>query len=120
MVLIILMLIFSSCNIPAQSIISDQGSCQSQIIQEIIIPPQEYYYVRYDPETGHFDEPVMQPQTMGLLDSVCQAIAKAPRWMQSALTTQFHHIDTPELYATLLLNMNVQYVDEIAFTIAYA
>jgi hypothetical protein len=90
----------------------------SMVTQEIEIPPDSDYYIRFDPENNRLIPEDTVPSAQGLSEKSIAAIAKSPRWIQPRLTSQFHDLDNPEDYADVLLNASKKYADEIAFSIA--
>jgi hypothetical protein len=90
----------------------------SKISREIEIPPESDYFIRFDSLNQTLSSQEILPLSSGLSETVLAAIAKSPRWIQSRLTSQFRNLTDPESYATVLLNTNKQYADEIAFSIA--
>ncbi len=90
----------------------------SMITKEVEIPAGSDYYIKFDAQSVTLEGKDTVPATTGLSDTVIAAIAKAPRWVQAALTRQFHNLSAPEPYASLLINASKQYADEIAFSIA--
>ena len=90
----------------------------TMVNQSVQLFPGEYHYLKYDSLTKYLEPQQHTSLTDGLSPVVCDAIAKTPLWLQSMLTTQFHHLSNPEPYAQLIINSSRQLADEIAFTIA--
>jgi hypothetical protein len=117
---IVLILTPGAISVP-QSFHPVNGSEQpvvSMVTQEIEIPPNSDYYVRFDPENNSLLTQNIVPSTQGLSEKSIAAIAKSPRWIQPRLTSQFHDLENPESYADVLLNASKKYADEIAFSLA--
>ena len=93
-------------------------SITTMVNQSVQLAPGEYHYIKYDSLTKYLEPQQHKSLTDGLSPVVCDAIAKTPLWLQSMLTTQFHHLSNPEPYAQLIINSSRQLADEIAFTIA--
>ena len=90
----------------------------SMVTQEIEIPPDSDYYIRFDSENNILLPQDTVPSTQGLSEKSIAAIAKSPRWIQPRLTSQFHELNNPDSYADVLLNASKKYADEIAFSLA--
>jgi hypothetical protein len=98
--------------------LSTDSQLVSKISREIDLPPDSEYIIHYDAQNQTLYAQDIEPVTAGLSDHVQQAIAKAPRWIQPRLASQFQTLSDPEPYADVLLNASRQYADEIAFSIA--
>jgi len=90
----------------------------SMITKDVEIPAGSDYYLKFDAQNLTLQGKDITPATTSLSETVIAAIAKSPRWIQAALTRQFHNLSDPEPYASLLINAMKAYTDEIAFSIA--
>jgi|GEM_PF-684912 len=97
---------------------TEEPKVVSMISTQVELPAGSDYYIAFDSQNLTLKTQDSVPFSQGLSDSVIAAIAKAPRWIQAALTRQFHNMSSPESYATLLINASKQFADEIAFSIA--
>ena len=98
--------------------ITSESTLVSKISQEIEIPPDSDYYIRFDSQNLTLQPKIVEPSANGLSEAVIAAIAKSPRWIQPRLTSQFQTLSDPESYAEILVNASKKYADEIAFSIA--
>ena len=86
----------------------------------IDIPPQEEYYIKFDPKNFHIEEKNTDSSHILSKKIIKKALIKSPSWLRKDLLRQFSHIDNAEDYANLMLNMSRRYTDEIAFSIAFS
>ncbi len=86
----------------------------------IDIPPQEEYYIKFDPKNFHIEEKNTDSSHILSKKIIKKALIKSPSWLRKDLLRQFSHIDNAEDYANLILNMSRRYTDEIAFSIAFS
>jgi len=101
-----------------KTLASSDQKIVSMITKDIEVPAGSDYYIKFDAQNLTLVGKDILPATSGLPDTVIAAIAKAPHWIQEALTRQFHNLSDPEPYAAVLLNASKQFADEIAFSIA--
>jgi len=113
---IILPALANSAN-PINGFIKDNKKIIGKIATDIEIPANSDYFIKFDSENLSLEKQSISAYSSGLSEKIIEAIAKSPKWIQRALTRQFHAIDG-ENYADLILEASRKYVDEIAFTIA--
>jgi len=90
----------------------------SAVKTQVTIPPNSDYIIAFNATNQTLTPEHPTPLTDGLNQTVINAIAKCPHWLQPDLTRQFHTITDPQPYADLLINASTQYIDEIAFSLA--
>ena len=87
---------------------------------QIEIPANSDYYIRFNSEKKNFEKEELQPISKDLSEIEKNAIAKAPRWIQRKLIQQIQKINNSEDYINLILKSDIKYTDEIAFSIAHS
>ena len=87
--------------------------------KKVEIQPGEDFYITFNSKNVKLESEEIPHATKGLSTKIINAIAKSPKWIQNNLTRQFQSINGED-YADLILNAKKQYVDEIAFSIAYS
>jgi hypothetical protein len=92
----------------------------SSLCGQIEIPPGSNYYIKFDSQNKKLEKEELIPISTGLSEIELQAIAKAPTWLQRRLIKQFQKINNSYDYVKLLLESDMQFTDEIAFTIAHS
>ena len=104
---------FSSNSVSVNQIISKDKF-------QIEIPADSDYYIKYDSKLQTLIKENIQSIISGLNEDEINAIIKSPIWIQRNLVKQFQNINNTDDYVNLILQSDLKYVDEIAFSIAHS
>jgi hypothetical protein len=92
----------------------------TKVKNQIEIPAGSDYYIKFNSLNKKLEKEELIPVSTGLSEMELQAVAKAPTWIQRKLIQQFQKINNSDDYVQLLLKSDMQFTDEIAFTIAHS
>jgi hypothetical protein len=98
----------------------EQSESISGFQDSFTVFPGEEYVLKYSPDTFAISKDTNQLSELLTVETIKQAIVKAPDWLEFSLLHQFEQMENPSSYADLILNASKQYTDEIAFCIAHA
>ena len=98
----------------------EQSESISGFQDSFTVFPGEEYVLKYSPDTFAISKYTNQLSELLTVETIKQAIVKAPDWLEFSLLHQFEQMENPSSYADLILNASKQYTDEIAFCIAHA
>lgn len=118
----IVLILFLSSSVQGSIYSINQTAAEDKIISklsdQIEIPAGSDYHIKFNSQTKNLEKQEKNPMTTGLSEQELQAVAKAPTWIQRKLIQQFQQLNNTDDYVQLLLKSDLQYTDEIAFTIA--
>jgi len=87
---------------------------------QIEIPAGSDYYLKFNSEQKKLEKEELQPVSIFLTENEKNAVAKSPIWIQRKLVQQLQNINNSNDYINLILNSDIRYTDEIAFSIAHS
>lgn len=87
---------------------------------QIEIPAGSDYYIKFNSQQKILEKEEIQPEITGLTEREINAVIKSPIWIQRKLIQQIKNINNSNDYVNLILNSDLRYTDEIAFSIAHS
>ena len=107
-------MVYASFSNELKTNIISKEKCQIEILAN------SDYYIKFNSQQKKLEKEELPPISTGLSDIEKNAIAKSPIWIQRKLVKQIQSINNSDEYVNLILNSDIQYTDEIAFTIAHS
>ncbi|MCJ2513949.1 MAG: hypothetical protein LN408_05875, partial [Candidatus Thermoplasmatota archaeon] len=107
-------MVYASFSNELKTNIISKEKCQIEILSN------SDYYIKFNSQQKKLEKEELPPISTGLSEIEKNAVAKSPTWIQRKLVKQIQSINNSDEYVNLILNSDIQYTDEIAFSIAHS